>query len=104
MFSGHQKADQDSGTVPENPERTASDPLFTKYLRHLILYWWKEYFTATDICDTYHSLPSAKKSRKYTAYVTPFGNFKYNVTPYGATNSPFTLAKLMETVLGEAYF
>ena len=41
---------------------------------------WK---TCLDAKDGYHSIPIAEEDRKQTAFLTPWGHYKYLVTPQG---------------------
>ena len=39
------------------------------------------------------------ESKKKTAFVTPFGQFEFNVMPFGLQGAPSTFQRMMDNVL-----
>lgn len=59
-------------------------------------------FCGLDLKCGYHQLPIAEGSKKYTAFVTPFGEYEFNRMPFGLTNAPRVFQRLMSFVLKSA--
>ncbi|XP_076660773.1 uncharacterized protein LOC143364170 [Halictus rubicundus] len=55
----------------------------------------KRFFTALDLKDGYHHVRMAENSIKYTAFVTPLGQFEYLVCPFGLTNAPKVFSRFV---------
>ena len=47
-----------------------------------------EVFTTLDLKDGFFHVPVEEKSRKYTSFVTPTGQWEYCKVPFGLCNSP----------------
>eukprot|EP00731_Ephydatia_muelleri_P012103 Em0006g997a len=47
----------------------------------------------------YWQVPMAAESSKKTAFVTPFGQFEFNVMPFGLQGAPSTFQRMMDQVL-----
>ncbi|XP_055543099.1 uncharacterized protein LOC129728674 [Wyeomyia smithii] len=59
------------------------------------------YLSTIDLSEAFLQVPLEKQSRKYTAFsVQGKGLFQYTRMPFGLINSPATLARLMDKVLG----
>ncbi|XP_058448788.1 uncharacterized protein LOC131428762 [Malaya genurostris] len=59
------------------------------------------YFSTIDLSEAFLQVPLEVESRKYTAFsVQGRGLFQYTRMPFGLANSPATLARLMDKVLG----
>ncbi|XP_058827433.1 uncharacterized protein LOC131687369 [Topomyia yanbarensis] len=59
------------------------------------------YLSTIDLSEAFLQVPLDKESRKYTAFsVQGKGLFQYTRMPFGLVNSPATLARLMDKVLG----
>ncbi|XP_058448953.1 uncharacterized protein LOC131428910 [Malaya genurostris] len=60
-----------------------------------------KYLSTIDLKEAFLQVPLAKDSRKYTAFSVPGrGMFQFTRLPFGLVNSPATLARLMDQVLG----
>lgn len=60
-----------------------------------------KYLSTIDLSEAFLQVPLDPQSRKYTAFsVQGKGLFQYTRMPFGLINSPATLARLMDTVLG----
>ncbi|XP_062542413.1 uncharacterized protein LOC134210375 [Armigeres subalbatus] len=60
-----------------------------------------KYLSTIDLSEAFLQVPLEKSSRKYTAFsVQGKGLFQYTRMPFGLVNSPATLARLMDRVLG----
>ena len=60
-----------------------------------------KYFTSLDLASGYWQVPMNPKSKKYTAFVCPYGQFQFNVMPFGLTNAPATFQRMMDRILNE---
>lgn len=59
------------------------------------------FLSTIDLKEAFLQVPLAKDSRKYTAFSVPGrGMFHFTRLPFGLVNSPATLARLMDQVLG----
>ncbi|GKT16622.1 hypothetical protein ADUPG1_010956 [Aduncisulcus paluster] len=47
-----------------------------------------KWFATLDFRSGFHQIKLTKKSRKLTAFVTPFGTFEYTVMPFGVSTAP----------------
>lgn len=60
-----------------------------------------KYLSTIDLSEAFLQVPLEPQSRKYTAFsVQGKGLFQYTRMPFGLINSPATLARLMDSVLG----
>lgn len=57
------------------------------------------YFTILDLNSAYHQIPLTDKSKKATAFITPFGLYEYQKLPFGVCTGAQILSRLMERVL-----
>lgn len=58
------------------------------------------YFSVIDLKDAYFQIPLKEECRDYTAFRTSKGLFRFKVCPFGLTNAPFTMCRLMDRVIG----
>lgn len=58
------------------------------------------FFSVIDLKDAYFQIPLKKESRDYTAFRTAKGLYRFKVCPFGLTNAPFTMCRLMDKVIG----
>ena len=59
-----------------------------------------KYYSIIDLKDAYFQIPLKEESRNYTAFRTSKGLFRFTVCPFGLTNPPFTMCRLMNKVIG----
>lgn len=60
-----------------------------------------KYLTTIDLSQAFLQIPLSPESRPYTAFSIPGkGLFQFKRLPFGLVNSPATLSKLMDRVLG----
>ena len=58
-------------------------------------------FSKIDLKDGFHLLGLTAESRKYSAFVTPFGQYEWTRLPFGYKNSPQLFQRVMTRILGE---
>lgn len=63
-----------------------------------------KWFTKLDLAVGYHQIEMHPDSRKYTAFVTPFGQFQYKRMPFGLANAPAIFQRAMNSMLGQYRF
>ena len=51
-----------------------------------------------DLLKGFWQQPFREDTEKYSAFVTPFGRFEYNVNPFGWKNSPKYFHRMMDQV------
>lgn len=59
------------------------------------------YFSTLDGFNGYYAIRMEEESAPRTAFITPWGKFRYVVMPQGLVNAPFTFAKLNSLVFGD---
>ncbi|XP_072037003.1 uncharacterized protein [Amphiura filiformis] len=58
-----------------------------------------KYISTLDLTKGFYQVPLDEQAKAKSAFVTPFGQFQYNVMPFGMQNSSATFQKLVDTVL-----
>ena len=58
-----------------------------------------KFISTLDLSRGYWQVPMAAESKKKTAFVTPFGQFKFNVMSFGLQGAPSTFQRMMDNVL-----
>ena len=58
-----------------------------------------KFLSSLDITSAYYQLELKEEDRYKTAFVTPKGQYCYNVLPFGLTNAPATFSRLMSIVM-----
>ncbi|XP_077270869.1 uncharacterized protein LOC143902051 [Temnothorax americanus] len=61
----------------------------------------KEYFSVLDLKDGFFHIRMSEESIKYTAFVTPFGQFEFVVVPFGLKTAPTRFQKFVNDILQE---
>ena len=61
----------------------------------------KGYFTVLDLKDGFYYVRTADDSVKYTAFVTPFGQYDYSRLPFGLKVAPAKFTRIVNKVLKE---
>lgn len=59
-----------------------------------------KFFSVIDLKDAYFQIPLKEECRDYTAFRTSKGLFRFKVCPFGLTNAPFTMCRLMDKAIG----
>jgi len=55
-------------------------------------------FFVIDLKNGFFHVPMNEKSRKYTAFVTPSGQYEFLKTPFGLCNSPNSFLRYVDEV------
>lgn len=58
-------------------------------------------FTTLDLKNGYHHVPIKESSRKYTAFVTPTGQYEFNRVPFGLSSSPSVFCRFIYFIFRE---
>ena len=58
-----------------------------------------EVFSRIDLSKGFWQIRLREEDKKFTAFVTPFGLYEYNVLPFGWKNSPPWFQKIMTSIL-----
>ena len=58
-----------------------------------------KYFSKLDLTKGYFQVPLEEKSRKVTAFSTPWGLYQYRALPFGLVNSPAVFNRAMREIL-----
>ena len=61
----------------------------------------KRYFTSFDLKDGFHHVYMNEESIKYTAFITPFGQYEYLRMPFGLKNAPARFQRYVNEILRE---
>lgn len=61
----------------------------------------KRYFSMLDLRDGFYHIRMADESIKYTAFITPLGQFEYTKMPFGLKSAPGRFQQFINEVLSE---
>lgn len=64
----------------------------------------EKWFTKLDLAAGFHQIKMHPDSRKYTAFVTPFGQFQYKRMPFGLANAPAVFQRAINLLLDKSRF
>ena len=56
-------------------------------------------FTSLDACGAYHCVQIAEESRDCTAFISPFGTFRYIRMPFGLSNVGSVYSRMLDMAL-----
>ena len=56
-------------------------------------------FSTIDLLKGYWQQPLTEDTKRFSAFVTPFGAYEYNVNPFGWKNAPKHFQKMMDDVM-----
>ena len=60
-----------------------------------------KYLSKIDLTKGFWQIPLTERSQEASAFVTPFGHYKFTVMPFGMVNSSATFVRLMKMVLAK---
>lgn len=60
-----------------------------------------KWYTLLDLNSAYMQIPLTERSKKYTAFVVPFGEFEFNVVPFGLSTGSQVLTRLIDKIFGD---
>lgn len=55
-------------------------------------------YTTMDLKNGYHHVPIKENSKKYTAFVTPTGQYEFNRVPFGLSSSPSVFCRFIHII------
>ena len=58
-----------------------------------------KFISTLDLTKGFYQVPLDEETKEKSSFVTPFGQFCYNVLPFGMQNSSGKFQRLMDTVL-----
>lgn len=76
-------------------------PTLESAFQHLSSAKW---FTVLDLNQAYNQIPLAEESKQYTAFVTPWAQFEFNMLPFGIASGSLVLTSLIDKVFGDLKF
>jgi len=56
-------------------------------------------FTSIDACGAYHAIQIEEESRDCTAFISPFGTFRYIRMPFGLSNARSIYSRMLDLAL-----
>lgn len=60
-----------------------------------------KWFSLLDLNQDYLQITLDEESKKYTSFVCPFGQYKYNFLPFGLTSGDLVLTHLIEKIFDD---
>ena len=61
----------------------------------------KKYFSSIDLCSGFFQVSLHEDSREKSAFITPWGTYRWQVMPQGASGSPSTFARLALAIMSD---
>ena len=61
----------------------------------------KRYFSSIDLCSGFHQVSLHEDSKEKSSFITPFGTYRWNVMPQGASGSPSTFQRLALAIMAD---
>lgn len=61
----------------------------------------KKYFSSLDLKNGFFHVKVAEESKKYTSFVTTYGQYEYNRMPFGLRNAPAVFQRFIHSCLKE---
>ena len=58
-----------------------------------------EVFSTLDSAGAFHTMPIREEDRDLTAFVTPFGHYRFSKLPFGLCNAPAAYSRLVQIAL-----
>ena len=58
-----------------------------------------EVFSTLDSAGAFHTMPIREEDRDLTAFVTPFGHYRFSKLPFGLANAPAAYSRLVQIAL-----
>lgn len=63
-----------------------------------------KWYTLLDLNSAYLQIPLTEQSKKYTAFVVPFGEYEFNVVPFGLATGSQVLTRLISKIFGDLMY
>ena len=60
-----------------------------------------QYFSTLDSAGAFHTIPIHEEHRDYTAFGTPFGQYRFVRLPFGLANAPSAYSRLVQMALDQ---
>ena len=57
--------------------------------------------SSMDCAEGYFQIPIRESDKHYTAFITEFGTFEFNVMAFGLKNAPASWQRMVDNVLGD---
>ncbi len=62
------------------------------------------YFTVLDLASGFWQIPMEESAKEKLAFITPFGNYEWNVLPFGFTNAPAIFQRAISETLDDLLY